>query len=176
MTRWLRYDRTVAAHRIATNKLQLLRSEKLGRLAWLVHGFSTRLGGVSRVYGGHALNLGFTQHDSRAAVERNRELFLKELGAATTTGRNHWPLVTLRQIHSDLIHRIDRVPEQPLAADGMVTDTPGLVLAVLTADCLPIILADRKRRGGGGFFARGGGAGQGTRGKGGGGGGEKLKH
>ena len=143
----------MATHRIATNKLQLLRSEKLGRLAWLVHGFSTRLGGVSRVYGGHALNLGFTQHDSRAAVERNRELFLKELGAATTTGRNHWPLVTLRQIHSDLIHRIDRVPEQPLAADGMVTDTPGLVLAVLTADCLPIILADRKRRAVGVFHA-----------------------
>ena len=143
----------MATHRIATNKLQLLRSEKLGRLAWLVHGFSTRLGGVSRVYGGNALNLGFTQHDSRAAVERNRALFLKELGAATTTGRNHWPLVALRQIHSDLIHRIDRVPEQPLAADGMVTDTPGLVLGVQTADCLPIILADRKRRAVGVFHA-----------------------
>jgi purine-nucleoside/S-methyl-5'-thioadenosine phosphorylase / adenosine deaminase len=136
----------VAADRIATSQLQLLRSGKLGKLPWLMHGFSTRLGGVSSAYGGHALNLGFTQHDARAAVERNRELFLKELGAATTTGRNHWPLVTLRQIHSDLIYRIDRVPEQPLAGDGMVTDTPGLVLAVLTADCLPIILADRKRR------------------------------
>jgi YfiH family protein len=146
----------VATHRIATNQLQLLGSEKLGRLPWLVHGFSTRLGGVSSVYGGHALNLGFTQHDSRAAVERNRGLFLKELGAATTTGRNHWPLVTLRQIHSDLIHRIhriDRLPEQPLAGDGMVTDNPGLVLAVLAADCLPIILADRKRRAVGIFHA-----------------------
>ena len=142
-------------------RLELLRSEKLGRLPWLVHGFSTRLGGVSSVYGGHALNLGFTQHDSRAAVERNRRLFLKELGAAS--GRSRWPLVTLRQIHSDLIHRIDgeridgeridRVPAQPLAGDGMVTDTPGLVLAVLTADCLPIILADRKRRTVGVFHA-----------------------
>jgi polyphenol oxidase len=141
----------VATHRIATNKLQLLRSEKLSKLPWLVHGFSTRLGGVSRVYGGNALNLGFTQDDSRAAVERNRELFLKELGAAS--GRRSWPLVSLRQIHSDLIHHVDRVPEQPLAADGMVTDTPGLVLAVLTADCLPIILADRKRRAVGVFHA-----------------------
>ncbi len=143
----------MAAHRIATNQLQLLRSGKLARLPWLVHGFSTRLGGVSRAYGGHALNLGFTQHDSRAAVERNRGLFLKELGAATTNRRKLWPLVTLRQIHSDLIHRIDRVPEQPLAGDGMVTDTPGLVLAVLAADCLPIILADRKRRAVGVFHA-----------------------
>ena len=141
----------MATHRTATNQLQLLRSGKLGRLPWLVHGFSTRLGGVSSLYGGHALNLGFTQHDSRAAVERNRRLFLKELGAAS--GPSGWPLVTLRQIHSDLIHRIDRVPEQPLAGDGMVTDIPGLVLAVLTADCLPIILVDRKRRAVGVFHA-----------------------
>lgn len=136
---------------VAKNKLQLLRSEKLGKLAWLVHAFSTRHGGVSRAYGGNALNLGFTKHDSRAAVERNRELFLKELGVAN--GRKSWPLVSLRQIHSDLIHRVDRIPEQPLFGDGMVTDTPGLLVAVQTADCLPIILADRKRRAVGVFHA-----------------------
>jgi len=146
----------VAINSVAKNKLQLLRSEKLGKLAWLVHAFSTRHGGVSRAYGGYALNLGFTKHDSRAAVERNRELFLKELGVAN--GRKSWPLVSLRQIHSDLIHfvdrmRIDRLPEQPLSGDGMVTDTPGVVLAVQTADCLPIILADRKRRAVGVFHA-----------------------
>ena len=121
-----------------------MRSEKLRKLAWLVHAFSTRHGGASRCYGGNALNLGFTKHDSRAAVERNRELFLKELGVAN--GRKSWPLVSLRQIHSDLIYRIDRMPEQTLAGDGIVTDTPGLVLAVQTADCFPIILVDRKRR------------------------------
>jgi YfiH family protein len=151
MTRSSRYDRTVATHRIATNKLQLLRSEKLGKLPWLVHAFSTRLGGVSRVYGGNALNLGFTKHDSHAAVERNRELFLNELGI--TKGRSRWPLVTLRQIHSDLIHCVERIPGHPLTGDGMVTDTPGLVLAVQTADCLPTILADRKRRAVGVFHA-----------------------
>jgi polyphenol oxidase len=117
-----------------------------------VHAFSTRHGGVSRVYGGNTLNLGFTQHDSRAAVERNRELFLKELGVAN--GRRSWPLVALRQIHSDLIHRVDGMPEhQLLLGDGLVTDTPGLLLAVQTADCLPIILADRKRRAVGVFHA-----------------------
>ena len=136
---------------VANNKLQLLRSEKLGKLACLVHAFSTRHGGVSRAYGGNALNLGFTKHDSRAAVERNRQLFLKELGVAN--GRRIWPLVSLRQIHSDLIYRVDRIPERPLAGDGLVTDTPGLLLAVQTADCLPIILVDRKRRAVGVFHA-----------------------
>jgi len=146
----------VVTNRVASNTLQLLRSEKLAKLPWLVHAFSTRSGGVSRVYGGNALNLGFTKHDSRAAVERNRALFLKELGVAN--GRKSWPLVSLRQIHSDLIHRIDetRVDEmtkQPLAGDGLVTDTPGLVLAVQAADCLPIVLVDRKRRAVGVFHA-----------------------
>ncbi len=146
----------MVTNRVAKNKLQLLHSEKLDRLAWLVHAFSTRLGGVSSAYGGDTLNLGFTKQDSRAAVERNRELFLKELGVAN--GRKSWPLVTLRPIHSDLIHRVDRmrvdrIPEQPLAGDGMVTDTPELLLAVQTADCLPIIVADRKRRAVGVFHA-----------------------
>jgi YfiH family protein len=146
----------VVINRVAKNKVQLLHSEKLGKLAWLVHAFSTRHGGVSRVYGGNSLNLGFTQHDSRAAVERNRGIFLKELGVAN--GRRSWPLVSLRQIHSDLIHRVDRVrgdrmPEQPLAGDGIVTNTPGLLVTVQTADCLPIILADRKRRAVGVFHA-----------------------
>jgi len=156
MTRLSGYYRTVVTNRAAKNKLQLLRSEKLDRLAWLVHAFTTRLGGVSRAYGGNTLNLGFTKHDSRAAVERNREIFLKELGV--TNARQRWPLVALRQIHSDLIHRIDgvrvdRIPEQPLAGDGLITDTPGLLLAVQTADCLPIIVADRKRRAVGVFHA-----------------------
>ena len=123
----------------------------LEALPWLVHGFSTRTGGVSRVYGGRALNLGFTQHDSRAAVARNRELLLKSLGAAGP--RKSWPLVSLRQIHSDLIHHVTAVPSKPLAGDGLITDTPGLVLAVLTADCLPVILVDRKRRAVGVFHA-----------------------
>ena len=135
----------------AKNKLQLLRSEKLARLPWLVHAFSTRHGGVSRVYGGNALNLGFTKHDSRAAVERNRDLYLKELGVAN--GRRSWPLISLRQIHSDLIHRVDRTPQQPLTGDGLVTDTPGLLVAVQTADCLPIILVDPKRPAVGVFHA-----------------------
>lgn len=109
-----------------------------------MHAFSTRLGGVSRVYGGNALNLGFTKQDSRASVEHNRELFLKELGVVQ--GRKSWPLISLRQIHSDLIHRVDGVQEDVITGDGIVSDTPGLVLAVQTADCLPVILVDRKRR------------------------------
>ncbi|HSZ62902.1 MAG TPA: peptidoglycan editing factor PgeF [Terriglobales bacterium] len=150
------YDRTVVTTGVTRNKIQILRSEKLGKLPWLIHGFSTRLGGVSRPYGGRALNLGFTKEDSRSAVNRNHELFLKELGATNGAARrNTWPLVSLRQIHSDLIHRVDEseATREPLAGDGLLTDTPEIIIAVQTADCLPIILVDRKRGAVGVFHA-----------------------
>lgn len=136
---------------ISKTKVEILRSEKLGAIPWLVHAFSGRLGGVSRVYGGNALNLGFTKHDSRAAVERNRELFLKKLRVGG--GRKNWPLVTVRQIHSDIIHCVGKVPEHLLSGDGLITDTPGLLVAVQAADCLPVIVVDRKRRAVGVFHA-----------------------
>ncbi|HKH97546.1 MAG TPA: peptidoglycan editing factor PgeF [Candidatus Sulfotelmatobacter sp.] len=141
---------------------------------WLVHGFSTRAGGFSRVYGKGDLNLGFTKEDSRAAVGRNRAAFLQAIGAVTgpragkdlcgdsrprlssrakLDGTALWPLVTLRQIHSDIIRCVDSIPEQPLVGDGLLTATPGLLLAIQTADCLPVILVDAKRRAVGVFHA-----------------------
>jgi purine-nucleoside/S-methyl-5'-thioadenosine phosphorylase / adenosine deaminase len=136
---------------LAKSKLQALHADKLAKLTWLVHAFSTRRAGVSRAYGGNALNLGFAKLDSRKSVDRNRELFLEGLGVGN--GRKPWPLVTLRQIHSDLIHCVERVPEQILVGDGLMSDIPELLLGVQTADCLPVILADRKRRAVGVFHA-----------------------
>jgi purine-nucleoside/S-methyl-5'-thioadenosine phosphorylase / adenosine deaminase len=133
------------------SKPNILRAESLSKIPWLVHGFSTRAGGVSRVYGGNSLNLGFTKEDSRSAVEKNRAIFLKQLGASAK-GRE-FPLVSLRQIHSDLIHCVSSVPKDPLVGDGLVTGTPGLVLAIQTADCLPVMVVDSKRRAVGVFHA-----------------------
>lgn len=139
------------SERSRKNQVAILDAPPLARIPWLVHGFSTRRGGCSRVYSGGALNLGFTEHDSRSAVERNRATFLGELGVAP--GKKSWPLVTLRQIHSDLIHRVNAAPEHPLAGDGLITDTPGLLLAIQTADCLPVIVVDLKHRAAGIFHA-----------------------
>lgn len=134
----------------AQSKLTILRTNRLQKLPWLIHGFSTRPGGYSRAYGGNALNLGFTKTDSKAAVERNRAAFLAQLGAS---GAQAWPLVTLRQIHSDLIHPISAVPDHPVAGDGLITGTPGLLLAIQTADCLPVIVVDPRKRAVGVFHA-----------------------
>lgn len=130
---------------------KVLSANSLKSLPWLVHGFSTRIAGGSSFRGGNALNLGFARHDSRRAVEGNRDTFLRKLGAMNDG--EPWPLVTLRQIHSDIIHCVSEKPEHPLPGDGLVTAAPGLVLAVLTADCLPVILVDVKTRAVGVFHA-----------------------
>ena len=142
-------------------KHNILRASHLSKFPWLVHGFSTRLGGFSRAYGGGALNLGFTKDDPKAAVERNRAVFLREVaaeggepGGGPLTPRSHlWPLVTLRQVHSDVIRFVDSPAESQLVGDGLITATPGLLLGIQTADCLPIILVDPKRRAVGVFHA-----------------------
>jgi YfiH family protein len=143
----------------AKSQLKILHAGQLIKLPWLIHGFSTRRGGTSRAYGKGDLNLGFTKDDSRAAVERNRAAFLRTLGAVSRPRRGSkssptlWPLITLRQIHSDIIHCIDHVPEEPLTGDGLITATPGLLAAIQTADCLPVIVVDAKRRAVGVFHA-----------------------
>jgi polyphenol oxidase len=135
-----------------------LRARQLEQLPWLVHGFSTRVGGFSYAYGRSDLNLGLTKDDTRAAVERNREAFLKKLGALTRfrKGPPQWRLITLRQIHSDIIHHIespDLTDKEPQTGDGMITATPGLLLAIQTADCLPVIVVDTRRHAVGVFHA-----------------------
>jgi polyphenol oxidase len=125
--------------------IQFLQAEVLKKIPWIVHGFSTRIGGRSRLAGKPALNLGFTEWDSRAAVTANRKLLLAALGAPKM------PLASLRQIHSDVVHIISAPPsESPCgdapAGDGIITRQPGLLLGVQTADCVPILLADTAKR------------------------------
>jgi hypothetical protein len=132
------------------SKLNILRSTSLQRLPWLVHGFSTRPGGTSSAFGGHALNLGFGKHDTESAVRTNRALFLQKLGVG---GKTPWPLVTLRQVHSDLVHMVSAAPSHPLTGDGLLTATPHLLIAIQTADCLPVIMADPRQRAVGVFHA-----------------------
>ena len=120
--------------------LQIVESRALGKLGWLVHGFSTRPGGESQLDGKRALNLGFTDWDERPQVEKNRLAF------ATALTAREMPLLTLRQFHSDVIHvASSRAAEAP-QADALATHASGLLLGVQTADCVPILLADTRHR------------------------------
>jgi polyphenol oxidase len=124
-------------------------------LPWLASGFSTRRGGLSRVYrageGPGELNLGFTSEDSREIVAGNRRLL-----AEAVIGDLSIPLITVRQFHSNLIvlaGRGDAMREHPRKGDGLLCAEPGLLLGVQTADCVPVLVADCKRRVVGAFHA-----------------------
>ncbi len=81
----------------------LVRAAGWEKYEWLRHGFSTRAGGVSSIYGERSLNLGFTKEDDAANVAENRR---RLVGAVAGAGKAR--LVTLRQIHSGLIRVIGR--------------------------------------------------------------------
>lgn len=109
-----------------------------GALAGLPHGFLGRKGGVST--GIHAgLNVGLGSDDDRAAVLENRD----RARDAVLPGSS---LVTLHQVHSPDVVTVETPIDTDARphADALVTDRPGLLLGVLTADCVPVLLADRQ--------------------------------
>jgi purine-nucleoside/S-methyl-5'-thioadenosine phosphorylase / adenosine deaminase len=120
--------------------LELLVAESLAAIPWLVHGFSTRRGGESYLADEGVLNLGFTDWNARDRVTQNRAKLGRALGAEDMV------LVALRQIHSDAAHVFSAPPDQPQQGDAAISRQPGLLLTVQTADCVPILLADRRRR------------------------------
>lgn len=124
----------------ASKGIKVLQVPALARIPWLVHGFSTRPGGVSKVSGKRALNLGFTEWDSRDNVRHNRRRFQSAMSADKLS------LISLLQFHSDSILFFDGPPTEPSRADASITNRPGLLLAVQTADCVPILLVDPQHR------------------------------
>jgi len=123
-----------------SRSLKILQVPALSKLPWIIHAFSTRPGGVSPMENEKVLNLGFTDWDTRENVQENRRRFQSAAGAPDLS------LIALRQIHSDVIHVFDDAPPDPCRGDASITDRPGLLLAIQTADCVPILLVDPKKR------------------------------
>jgi len=121
-------------------KVETIQAGALKHIPWLVHGFSTRSGGVTTCYGARSLNLGYTQEDAREGVQENRKRLLAAVGAVT--GKKTWPLVVNRQVHSDLVHVVRTPPNELLVGDGLITNLPGVAIAVQTADCIPVLVVD----------------------------------
>jgi YfiH family protein len=119
--------------------LTILQVPALAKLPWLIHGFSTKPGGVSTQDGQKVLNLGFTDWDTKEYVLENRHRFQSALGATDLK------LIPLKQIHSDVVRLFDTAPAEICQGDASITNRPGFLLAVQTADCVPILLVDPKK-------------------------------
>lgn len=115
--------------------VEVIRSDALEEIP---HGFLGRRGGVSKgVVAG--LNIGHGAEDESEAVAENRRRAVEAVlpGAA---------LATVYQVHSADVVAVEALwphAERP-HADAMVTDRPGLLLGIVTADCAPVLLADRE--------------------------------
>jgi YfiH family protein len=120
--------------------LQILELAPFRKFPWLIHGFSTRPGGSSFLESESVLNLGFMEWDSRENVLANRRKFQSALGSADLH------LAPLKQIHSDVIHLFPQASAEPWKGDASATNQPGVLLAVQTADCVPILLVDPQKR------------------------------
>lgn len=117
------------------------------KLEGIIHGFSTRLGGVSRgIYS--SMNLSFTRGDEEEAVKENYRRIAQAIGFQPED------IVTSDQTHTANVRKVteaDRgkgitVPRDYQDVDGMVTNVPGLVLATFYADCVPLYFADPVKR------------------------------
>ena len=115
-----------------------LQAEELGT----IHGFSTRLGGVSPAPF-DTLNLGLSQGDDPARVRENYRRFCAAVGADVDR------LVCSHQVHGDVIRVVTAADagkgldrQRDYEVDGLITDVPGLPLAIHTADCIPVLLYD----------------------------------
>ncbi len=118
-----------------------IKALSLENIPGLAHGFFTREGGISEgIYA--SLNCGLGSRDERTRVLENRRRVAQHLGASDTQ------LLTCHQIHSAQAQIVTRPwgPEANPKVDALVTATPGLAVAVLAADCAPILLADPDAR------------------------------
>jgi YfiH family protein len=112
-----------------------MQSELLASIEGVVHGFTTRHGGLSRG-SFESLNLGTRTEDERSVVETNRRKVLAALG------RHDGTLITLRQVHGADLVEVSHLAGCSIPADGLWSRDPLAVLGVLVADCVPILIAD----------------------------------
>ena len=98
---------------------------------------TTRAGGVSKPPF-DTFNLGDHVGDDPAAVAANRDRLAKAIGLATDA------VVWMNQVHGDRVVRVDGPVATVDATDALVTTTPRLALAVVTADCVPVLMADAR--------------------------------
>ena len=110
------------------------------------HAFATRRGGVSELEHTKSLNLAFGRGDEDEIVLKNLEIFAKNVGFDPKN------VISLPQIHSDVIYKVDTsdcgkgyyVRDEIDGGDGYITDRAGVVLGVKTADCVPILFEAEK--------------------------------
>ena len=119
----------------------MIKSKKLSKIKDLKHGFFNSIGGKSKnIY--KSLNCGLGSNDNKLNVKKNLEIVRKKIST------NAKSIFLLKQVHSNKFIFIDEKynnKKKPLA-DAVITNQRNLPIAVLTADCSPILIYDKKKK------------------------------
>ena len=119
----------------------MIKSKKLSKIKDLKHGFFNSIGGKSKnIY--KSLNCGSGSNDNKLNVKKNLEIVRKKIST------NAKSIFLLKQVHSNKFIFIDEKynnKKKPLA-DAVITNQRNLPIAVLTADCSPILIYDKKKK------------------------------
>lgn len=133
--------------KIRQDKVPLIRYDLFSDVPFLVHGFTTRLGGVSEgIY--TSMNLSFTRGDRAEDVLANYEILAQEIGiekskfvASDQTHTTNIRIVTKDDLGKGIIREKDYTD-----VDGLMTNEKGVVLFTYYADCVPLFFADKKKK------------------------------
>ena len=116
-------------------------SKKLNEFKNIKHGFFSKNGGVSKdIY--ESLNCGFGSNDVKGNVLNNLSIVSKKMGV------NKDNLITMNQTHSNKVVIVDKINQDTkrVNADALITNINNITISVLTADCVPILIYEKKNR------------------------------
>ena len=118
----------------------MIKSKKLRNFREISHGFFSKSGGISTgIYKG--LNCGVGSYDNKNNVIKNLKIVCKKFGISKRK------LILLNQNHTDKFHLIDeKYNFNKETGDALITKKRGIALGVLTADCVPIFVYDKKKK------------------------------
>ena len=117
----------------------MILSKKLKKYKFVSHGFFGLKGGVSKgVY--KTLNCGHGSYDKKNNIKKNINIVSKKIGCKSNK------IIINHQIHSKKIYFFKKIQKRKFKGDGILTETKKLAIAVLTADCAPVMVIDKKRK------------------------------
>ena len=117
----------------------MIKSYLLDNQSFLSYGFFNRAGGKSKgIY--KSLNCGKGSNDNIKDIHSNLKIVSKKIGCSEKN------LISLNQVHSNKVYKINTIPKIKLIGDAFVTNKSNIALSILSADCAPVFIVDKKEK------------------------------